>query len=193
LLLPPYLAFAGNGESVLGAFQRNEAVAEAVLEAAVRMAASCTAEQQSLLPMVQQSVFAFMQHVQLSRAASGGRAGQPAAGPLAAGSWQPTLLLTCLKAAAKRLYNSTASALAVLRDATCVAAHATCRGPESAAAWSGHATNMSTAVAADPEPANLLLLAGRALHVAACALLQLHESAATPAAAAAAPAAHPQL
>jgi hypothetical protein len=161
---------------VLEAFRLNQPAVEAVLEASARLAASGSAHQQSMLPVLRPELFTFMHCVEQSR-------GTSVRGVVSAcaGSWQPTLLLTCLKAAAQQLKNGTASPLTVLLDVSRVA---TLAGTATA-----QATSSSRAATADQERANLLLLAARTLYVAACALQQLHES---PAASAAA-AAHPKL
>uniref|UniRef100_A0A383VDT0 Uncharacterized protein n=1 Tax=Tetradesmus obliquus TaxID=3088 RepID=A0A383VDT0_TETOB len=146
----------------------------AVLEAAIRLAACATAQMQAMQPTVRAAVVGFIQTVALSHTASQAQAAQPAAADLA--SWQPALLLSILKTAGKHLKDSTRPALAVLSEAMLVSALASVA--------SGQSITCSRAIAPaghDRDGSLQLLLAGRALHVAACALLQLHEGPAVPA------------
>lgn len=129
------------------------------MEAALRLAASAAAQQHSMVPVVMAETLNFTRCTAHDAAASQGGA--------CTGSWQPTLLLTCLKAAAKGLQDGTSPPLTVLQRAAHVAIHAEVIKEQ--------VTNSSGAAAADQDMANPLLLAGRALHLAARALQQLHE------------------
>jgi hypothetical protein len=140
-------------------------VFESVLEAVIRLAARCEQQQSCILSMMLPDVVNFMQAVACSCDSPPGYA----MGPAAAGSenWKPSLLLTCLKAS-KLLDDKSAQHLMALEDATRTASHARA----AAAAQAGSRSNTATA---EHDRSQLLLLAGRALYVAASALLQLHE------------------
>uniref|UniRef100_A0A383V915 MYND-type domain-containing protein n=1 Tax=Tetradesmus obliquus TaxID=3088 RepID=A0A383V915_TETOB len=157
--------------SLLGAFRHNQQAVEAALEAGVRLAATIPAWQHSGGPIVLPEVFNYMQHVGASHAALQGLAAQREASHVV--GWQPSLLLTCLKAAARHLKSGTVPRLVVLQSATHIAVHAGI-----------HAASSSSTAAADSDRAQLLLSA-MALHLAAATLLQLHAPPAAPVPAAA--------
>jgi hypothetical protein len=152
---------------MLAVFQRNQAVFESVLEAVIRLAVKCEAEQHKMLPIMLPDVLSFMQKVARSCAIPPGFAMRPAAAD--SESWQPSLLLTCLKAATKCMDDRVTQPLMVLEDATRIASHA-------GAAAAAQARSRSNTAAAEHDRSQLLLLAGRALYVAASTLLQLHEA-----------------
>jgi hypothetical protein len=122
-----------------------------------------------MLPVMLPDVLGFMQAVALSSSASPpGFAMRTTAA--SSESWQPSLLLTCLKAVMKCLDDGITQPLRTLEDATRIASHA-------GAAAAAQAVNRSNTAAAYHNRSQLLLLSGRALYVAACALLRLHEGA----------------
>jgi hypothetical protein len=144
-------------------FQRNQSVFESVLEAVIRLAARCQEQQSNMLPVTLPDVLNLMQAVACSSTSPPGFAmGSAAAG---SESWQPSLLLTCLKAS-KLLNDTITQPLLTLEDATRIASHA----GAAAVAHTG-----SRGSSADHNRSQLLLLAGRGLYVAASALLQLHD------------------
>uniref|UniRef100_A0A383VF56 MYND-type domain-containing protein n=1 Tax=Tetradesmus obliquus TaxID=3088 RepID=A0A383VF56_TETOB len=197
LLLVVVVLQHGSRESLLGSFRRNPLAADAALEAAVRLAAGGSPRQRVMGSVLQPELFECMRHVHGIRVAPAGGADVPSAAaavswqpssssssssPAAAVSWQPSLLLSLLNAASKGLRDGTAAAVAVLHDAMRTASHAGTARVQLAITL--------TAIAPDQDRPTLLLLYGRALHVAAAALLQLHEPTVPAAAAAAAAAAY---
>lgn len=98
----------GSPDLVLGVFRRNQAAVEAALEAAVRLADGSTARW-TMLSVLLPDVLNFMRLVTQSALESRGRKFELEVG--CGVTWQPSLLLTCLKATRKcRRWHNTSPA-----------------------------------------------------------------------------------